>query len=155
MNKISLIAVGLLRSKALKALEQDYVSRLKYYTDLSIIEIKESALADTDPAKYHRETARLIQAKVAPTDYVLVLDPKGKAFSSETLSAHLSSLPLNGKRLVFLIGGSIGLSDALRSQAHGTISFSSLTFPHMLFRIIFLEQLYRVFTILKKEKYHK
>ncbi|MCR5295536.1 MAG: 23S rRNA (pseudouridine(1915)-N(3))-methyltransferase RlmH, partial [Lachnospiraceae bacterium] len=102
-----------------------------------------------------KEGSRILSA-VEERDYVLALAIRGRSFSSEALAAHLEALRLGGKSsIAFVIGGSLGLSPEVLERADEQISFSELTFPHQLMRVILLEQIYRSFRIARNEPYHK
>ena len=95
-------------------------------------------------------------SKIRPSDYVITLEIQGKSLSSPELASKIESLSVSGKsNIVFVIGGSLGLSDNVSSRADFKLSFSSMTFPHQMMRIILLEQVYRSFKIIRNETYHK
>ena len=94
--------------------------------------------------------------KIRPSDYVVSLEINGKSFSSEKLAEHMEKLTISGKSSVlFVIGGSLGLSREVSDRADLKLSFSAMTFPHQMMRVILLEQIYRAFKIMKNEAYHK
>lgn len=157
---ITLVTVGKLKERYWRDAVCEYVKRLGKYCRLQIIEVRESALranaspADEDITK--TSEGREILGKIKPTDYVITLEIKGKPLSSTELAEHIGSLALSGKsNVVFVIGGSLGLSAEVSKRADLKLSFSSMTFPHQMMRVILLEQIYRSFKILKNETYHK
>lgn len=146
---IKIICIGNLKEKYLIETSKEYLKRLQSYTKLEIIEIseqKENAIIESN---------KIIE-KINKKDYLILLDINGKQYSSEELSQKIEKLFLyDNSNVTFIIGGSTGVSDKLKEMCNEVISFSKLTFPHQLFRIILLEQLYRSFKIMKNETYHK
>lgn len=133
-----------------------YLRRLEHYCNLELIEIpalKHSGKISTE--EQCKLEGELQLAKIIATDRLILLDDKGKAFSSQGLAGWLEKQQSAGyKRLVFLIGGPFGFSEKIRERAHEKISLSQLTFSHQMVRIILAEQLYRAFSIIRGEKYH-
>lgn len=157
MMQITLLAVGKCRQAGFREAAEDYARRLKHYAAYEEIDVREARAAAHVPIEdvRRREGERLLEA-VPANAHVVVLDPTGRPCTSEAFARRLSDLALAGKsRLAFLIGGAFGLSAAVRDRADWRLSLSSLTFPHELARVILLEQIYRAFTILRGEKYHK
>ena len=154
--KIKLIVVGKTNANYLKEGENEYFQRLKHYVrfDETIIpDIKNSKNLSKSDLK--NKEGKLILSKIDNSDEVVLLDDKGKMFSSIDFSSYLSEKMIRGtKSLVFVIGGAFGFSDAVYERANSKISLSKMTFSHQMVRLIFKEQLYRAFTILKGEKYH-
>ena len=157
---ITILAVGKLKEKYWRDAAGEYAKRLGKYCRLQITEIKESLLpanasaADEEAVKL-AEGADIL-SKIKPADYVVTLEIKGKALSSEALAKHIDELAVNGKSsVVFIIGGSLGLSAEVSKRADLKLSFSAMTFPHQMMRIILLEQIYRSFKIIRNEAYHK
>ncbi len=146
---IKIICVGNLKEEYLIEASTEYIKRLQSYTKLKIIEMpdqKENLIIESNK----------IMEKINKKDYLILLDINGKQYDSEELSKKIEDLFLYGdSNITFIIGGSTGVSDELKEICNEIISFSKLTFPHQLFRIIFLEQLYRCFKIMKNETYHK
>lgn len=158
--KITILAVGKIKEKFYTAAIQEYSKRLSRYCKLEIIEVPDEKTPDH--ASPHEED--LIRAKegerlrryIADGAYVLALAIEGKQASSEEFSDKLHQLGLQGvSHLVFLIGGSIGLAADLLQEADEKLSFSKMTFPHQLMRVVLLEQVYRAFRIMHGEPYHK
>lgn len=145
--KVRLICVGSMTSNSMKGVLDDYRSRLTHYVDLDIIEVKESKT--DDPI----EEALLIQKVLDPRGKTIALTLEGKSYTSEAFANLINDhQTYQSEPLQFLIGGSNGLAEELKINP---MSFSSFTFPHQLMRVIFLEQLYRAFKIIKNEPYHK
>jgi 23S rRNA (pseudouridine1915-N3)-methyltransferase len=160
MMKIHVVAVGKLKEKYLQEGIAEYAKRLSGYCSLEITQVPDEqaaekmSLAQEEQVK-EREGERLLR-HVQDDSYVIVLDIRGKMLSSEELSDKLASLALSGQsQLAFIIGGSLGLTPAVLERAQFRLSFSHLTFPHQLMRLILLEQLYRTFKINRGEPYHK
>jgi 23S rRNA (pseudouridine1915-N3)-methyltransferase len=146
MKTINIICVGNLRERYWREAGGEYSKRIQKYCDLNITEIKESDRA---------QESSFILKKIEPRSYVFVCDICGNKYSSTKFAALISEkLELNTS-LTFIIGGSDGVSEEVKKQANMLLSFSDMTFPHQMFRIFLLEQIYRSFKILKNEKYHK
>ncbi|MBQ6496463.1 MAG: 23S rRNA (pseudouridine(1915)-N(3))-methyltransferase RlmH [Firmicutes bacterium] len=157
---ITVIAIGKLKEKYWQDAVKEYSKRLGAYCRLNIVELKESPLpanpsaADEEAVK--RAEGEEILSKIAKSDYVITLEIKGKALSSEQLAAKINDLGIEGKSsIVFVIGGSLGLSADVSKRADFKLSFSAMTFPHQMMRVILLEQIYRSFKINRNETYHK
>lgn len=158
--KITLITVGKLKEKYLKLGIEEYAKRLSAYCKLSFIEIADEkapenlSMKEMDMVKA-KEGQRIL-AKIKPQSYVIALAIEGKTYTSEQLSQHLSHLMLHGKSdLIFIIGGSLGLHEAVIQRADENLSFSKMTFPHQLMKLILVEQLYRSYKIIEGSPYHK
>ncbi|NLT94102.1 MAG: 23S rRNA (pseudouridine(1915)-N(3))-methyltransferase RlmH [Clostridia bacterium] len=157
---IKIIAVGKLKEKYLKEGIAEYLKRLKPYAKVEIIEVpEEKEPANASPADEimikNREGERILE-KVKPGSYLIALAIEGKQLSSEELADKLDNLALEGKSdIAMVIGGSLGLSDKVLGRADFKLSFSKMTFPHQLMRLILMEQIYRAFKIIKGEPYHK
>lgn len=145
---IKLITVGKIKEKYLKEAIQEYEKRLTKYTKLKIIEIPDYEYNSK------QEEAKEIM-KYINNDYIIVLDINGLEMDSIEFSKYLDKKMITYPNITFIIGGSYGVDDSIYKIANDRISFSKLTFPHQLFRVIFLEQLYRVYKILHNEAYHK
>lgn len=148
---IRVVCVGKLKEKYWQEALAEYAKRLSAYCDFSVTEVKEDPRDDID-----KEGAALL-AKIGEREYVISLEVEGRARSSEDLAAHLQGLMTRGAggAITFLIGGSNGLSAAVQSRADESLSFSRMTFPHQMMRVILAEQIYRSFKILRGETYHK
>jgi 23S rRNA (pseudouridine1915-N3)-methyltransferase len=145
--KLRVLWVGKTKNPNIAKLCADYASRIEHFLPLNIVEVKE-------PKGGMRAEAEKILAALGDSDRVVVLDPKGKAFTSEQLAKflqqHMTSDP---RRLTFVIGGYEGLADSVKSRADLQWSLSSLTFTHDLTRVVLLEQLYRSLSIIKNHPY--
>lgn len=158
--KITVLTVGKIKEKYFTAALAEYSKRLGRYCRLEIIEVQDEKTPDKAPEAINlqikeKEGERLL-ANMKEDAYVIALAIQGKELSSEQLAQKISQLTLNGKsHITFVIGGSLGLSDAVLKRADYQLSFSPMTFPHQLMRVILLEQIYRVFKINSGEPYHK
>jgi 23S rRNA (pseudouridine1915-N3)-methyltransferase len=153
---IKLIAIGKTDSKELQLLIDTYIGRLKHYIkfELCIIpDIKNSKNFSEDQQKI--KEGELILKELKPTDQVIILDEKGKEYTSVGFSEFLQKKMNSGcKQLVLIIGGPYGFSEEVRKKAISKISFSKMTFSHQMIRLFVVEQLYRGFSILRNEPYH-
>ena len=157
---ITVICIGKLKEKYWTAAIDEYSKRLKGYCSLDIIELKEARLPDkAGPAEelaVKEAEGEEILKKIKDNQYVITLEVKGKMLSSEKLAEKIDALGLDGNsNIVFVIGGSLGLSAAVSKRANFKLSFSEMTFPHQMMRVILLEQVYRAFKINRNEAYHK
>jgi 23S rRNA (pseudouridine1915-N3)-methyltransferase len=157
---ITVISVGKLKEKYLKEAIQEYSTRLTKYCKLDIIEVPDEkapenmSAAEEDIVKL--KEGQTILKHIKDDTYVTALAIQGKQLSSEKFAALISDLGLRGKsNIAFVIGGSLGLSEEVLKRADYHLSFSAMTFPHQLMRVILLEQVYRGFRIIKGEPYHK
>ncbi len=154
-DKIVVAAVGKLRRREWKALQEDYLQRLQRYTDVRLVEVKDAVgHGYPDVVAMRREGEQLLKASAAARRRIL-LTSDGKEMSSEGLAAFIQVQMETYDQIAFLIGGPLGFADEVSNSADACLSLSRLTFPHELARIVFLEQLYRAFTILRGHKYHK
>jgi len=157
MSKIRIIVVDRTRASFLKEGEEVYLSRLRNYAPVEWIQVKPAKISKgRNTEEILGEEAREIKRHILPRDYVIALDRTGRQYDSEELAAWLEGL--FGKAtgsLSFVIGGPLGLSGQITRQAKGVLSLSRLTLTHEMTRLVLLEQLYRAFTILRGEKYHK
>lgn len=158
--QISIITVGKLKEKYLREGIEEYSKRLSAYCKLQLIEVsdekapEEMSAAEMEQVK--RKEGERILAQIKQDQYVIALAIEGQMWSSEKLSAEMDKLALHGKsQIAFVIGGSLGLSDAVLKRADSLLSFSKMTFPHQLVRLMLLEQVYRGFRISRGEPYHK
>jgi len=153
---IRLIAIGKTDDKHLLALIDDYVRRLSFYVkfELDILpDIKNAK--NLSEAQQKEKEGEAILARVQTSDYLMLLDERGKSFSSVGFADELQKRMNSGVRtLVFVIGGPYGFPETVYRRANGMLSLSALTFSHQMVRLFFVEQLYRGFTILKGEPYH-
>lgn len=155
MMHITLLTVGKCRHAGFRAAAQDYAQRLKHYAVFSETEIREERATIPVSEVLRKEGERLLQA-IPSGAYVVVLDPEGQPCASEAFAKCLSNLALQGKnRLIFVIGSAFGLSPEVRHRASWILSLSAMTLPHELARVLILEQIYRAYTIMRGENYHK
>ena len=160
---IEIICTGKLKEKYWQDAAAEYIKRLSRFCKPVITELPEVRLAGSSEAdeKAVIETeSRAVFSKLGRADraqtYVIALDVRGRELSSEALAEKISGLALEGKsHIVFVIGGSLGLSDELLNACDMRLSFSPMTFPHQLMRVVLLEQIYRAFKINAGETYHK
>ena len=154
--KIKLIVVGKTSAKYLLEGEKEYEKRLSNYIkyeEIIIPDIKKSVKLSENELK--KKEGQLILGKLENSDHVILLDDKGKLFSSIQFSEFLQQkMNRSLKSLVFVVGGAFGFSDEVYQRANGKLSLSKMTFSHQMVRLIFKEQLYRGFSILRGEKYH-
>lgn len=144
---IKIICIGKLKENYLNELVNDYSKRINKYHKLNIIELKDSDI---------EFEGNLILKNLTNSDYVISLDKEGKKLNSIEFKETLENLFNEGKsNIIFIIGGSTGISKKVLNLSNEIFSFSSLTFPHGLFRGILLEQIYRTFKIINNESYHK
>jgi len=157
---ITLITVGKIKEKYLREAIAEYKKRLSRYCKLDIIELQDEKTPDNASAKdeeiIKNKEGQLILKYIKDNMHVVALDLKGKMLSSEELSGFIKDLGVKGEsNIAFLIGGSLGLSESVLNRANYRLCFSKMTFPHQLFRVMLLEQIYRGFRIMKGEPYHK
>lgn len=159
MMKITVIALASLKEKYLKDAAAEYIKRLRTYCDLKVIELdpirlpEKASLAEISSA-LERE-AELIAKKIPAGDFVVPLCIEGKQLSSEEFANVLDKEINIGRGITFIIGSSCGLADNIKRRGDLKLSFSKMTFPHQLFRVMLLEQLYRAFKIISGGAYHK
>ena len=151
---LRLICVGKIKDKHLKALIDDYIEKINHYHKLEVIEVKDETIKDNDKAVLDIEAERVL-SKINNDDYVILLDLHGKTIDSVSLANKIDKLFINNSKIDFVIGGSLGLGQALIDRANERIKLSDLTFLHQMTRLIILEQIYRSFKILHNEIYHK
>jgi 23S rRNA (pseudouridine1915-N3)-methyltransferase len=153
--RITLLMVGKTSSTEIKAITADYLKRINHYMKMEEIIVEGTGSKTTDVNKVKDIEGDALLKKINPTDYVILLDDKGKEFSSVQFAQRLEGLFNQGmKNICFVIGGAYGFSEKVYQRANGKISLSRLTFSHQIVRAIFLEQLYRAFTIINNEPYH-
>ena len=154
--KIILIQVGSTVDKYLNIGVNEYSNRLKHYTRFETLEIKDIKNAgrlSRDELK--KKEASEISSRLNNSDYVVLLDERGKEFTSEKFATFIQDRMNSGvKRVVFIIGGAFGFSEEIYQRANNKISLSQMTFSHRMIRLLFTEQLYRAHTILRGEPYH-
>ncbi len=157
---INIVAVGKIKEKYLKLGIDEFSKRLSKYCKLSVTEIPDEKAPENMSEKQaqmvrDKEGQKILSA-VKDNSYVITLEIGGKMLSSEELAGKLENLAVTGKSdITFIIGGSIGLSEDVMKRSNYALSFSKMTFPHQLMRVILFEQVYRSFRINKGEPYHK
>lgn len=159
MIKITLIALGKLKEKYLSEAVLEYKKRLSRYCDLKIIEIEPQRLPDK-PSDSEIETAlekeaQQILKNIPSENFTVALCVEGKGMSSPDFAKKIDGRIAMGKNVTFIIGSSYGLSEKIKKASHFRLSVSEMTFPHQLFRVMLLEQLYRAFKINEGSAYHK
>ena len=147
---IKIICIGKIKEKYFKDAIKEYQKRISKYSKLEIIELSDY---NYDKEKTIYEEGKNILSKISEKDYVVTLEISGNKLDSIELSKFIDSNI--SKNIVFVIGGSYGLSRDVIKRSNYKLSFSNLTFPHQLFRVILLEQIYRSFKIINNESYHK
>ena len=156
MLKIKIIVVDRTRSEFLKQGESFYMKRLKRYAQTEWVETKPVGIKKgRSTFGILKEEGDSIAKKLVIRDYIIALDRSGNAYDSEELAARIEKLSLTNGRLTFVVGGPLGLSKTILNRSHEIFSLSRLTLTHEMSRLLLLEQLYRAFTIIKGEKYHK
>ncbi len=157
---ISLLTIGKLKEKYLKQGIDEYLKRLTAYAKVDVIELPDEKapeqLSDIEMEQVKNKEGERLLAKISPDTYVIALAIEGKQRSSEELAEMIDKLATYGKsKIAFVIGGSLGLSKDVLNRADEKLSFSKMTFPHQLMRLILLEQVYRAYRINRNEPYHK
>lgn len=150
---IKLITIGAIKEKYLKDAISEYQKRLQKYTNLEIIELKDEGLVEIDKA-LHLEGEK-IKKHLNDRDYIITLEVEGKQLDSIEFAEKIEKIQLESSNIVFIIGGSYGLSNEIKAKSKLHLSVSKMTFPHQLFRVILLEQIYRAYKIMNNESYHK
>lgn len=158
--KIEVISVGKVREKYIKLGIDEFKKRLQAYCSLALIEVSDEQapenLSTKELAIVKQKEGERILAKIKQDAYVIALDIEGVNWSSEQLAEEIEQLSFQGKNnITFIIGGSNGLSPEVLARANQRLSFSKMTFPHQLMKLILLEQVYRGFKIMRGEPYHK
>lgn len=154
-GRITIAAVGKMRTRHWLAAQDDYLKRLRHYTTVDLIEVKDVVgRGIPDEQAMTREGEQLLAA-AGRANRTIVLDPTGRQLTSPELAAALQAWLEQAGEVAVLIGGPLGFAPDVRAAAHESLSLSPLTFTHELARVIWLEQLYRAFTILHGEPYHK
>ena len=150
---IKIITVGTLKEKYLQEAIKEYSKRLQKYTNLEIIEVKDEGVVE--PQKAIEIESSRIEKYLNNKDYVITLEIEGKEYSSPEFAEKIRNTLIENSNITFILGGSYGLSDSIKERSNMHLSFSKMTFPHQLFRVILLEQIYRAYKINNNESYHK
>lgn len=150
---IKIICVGKLKENYLKDAVYEYIKRISKYTKIDIFEVDDISIGNTDNIlkKEENQIFRLIDNK----DFIITLEIEGNKLNSIDFAKKIDSIFINYSNITFIIGGSYGLSDTIKNLSNYKLSFSDFTFPHQLFRVMLLEQIYRAFKINNNEEYHK
>ena len=148
---IKIICVGKIKDSNLKSLIDDYYKRITKYTSIQIIELKDENENYDEMKKESKEIENYLDSK----SYNIALDRLGKNIDSINFSKLINKTFISYPNINFIIGGSLGIDKSILDKCNIVLSFSSLTFPHQLFRLMLLEQIYRSFKILNNERYHK
>lgn len=149
---ITIITVGKIKEKYIKEGINDYLKRISKYTKIELIELDDESFDKTKTLKIESEK---ILKKINPKSYIITLEIDGKESSSIELANLIEKTTSINSNITFIIGGSYGLDDSIKNISNYKLSFSKMTFPHQLFRLIFLEQIYRSYKIINNEEYHK
>lgn len=150
---IKIICVGKLKEKYWTMAIEEYQKRMQKYTKVEIIELMDEKTDDKVVAL--RKEKEQILKHVNPKDYIITLEIDGEEYDSLTFSRKLDQIEMKNPNITFIIGGSFGLDNEIKNLSNEKISFSKLTFPHQLFRVMLLEQIYRAYKIRNNESYHK
>ena len=150
---IKIICVGKIKEKYFVDAINEYIKRIEKYTKIEIVELSDVTVGEPD--KCIKNEALKIKEKIKPKDYIVALDIDGKSYDSVGFSLMIKNKQELYQNIVFIIGGSYGLCEELKKSCHERVSFSKLTFPHQMFRVILTEQIYRAYKILNNEEYHK
>lgn len=158
--KIRIIGIGKIKESYMREAINDYLNRLKPYTQIEIVEVMDEPVSDkpnqSEIDMVKNKEGNKVSKLLKPQDYVIALDLGKKQFRSPEFAKYLEDkFVLGGSNLTFLIGGSYGLSDELKKRANDSITLSEMTFTHQMTRLIILEQIYRAFKINRNETYHK
>ncbi len=156
---ITILCIGKNKDRSLRDLEQEYVRRLQAFDRVEVTELKDEPTPGNDrpleqTQAMDREAARALD-RIRPEDYVILLDLHGTEWDSESFAARLADWRMRGRRLVFVIAGSLGPGAALTARADVRWKLSDLTFTHLMTRVLILEQIYRGFMITAGRPYHK
>lgn len=158
--KITIIAVGKIKADYYTLAIREYSKRLSRYTQLKVLEVADERcpekLSQAEMLDVKNIEGKRILGQIKKDDYVVTLEVAGKAWRSKEFALHISNLEIKGiSEMIFIVGGSLGLSDEVKERAQLALSFSQMTFPHALMRVVLLEQIYRAFRINRNEPYHK
>lgn len=153
---ISIVCVGKIKEKYIIEGINEFLKRMQSFAKMRIIELKEDGNDNNRNLSLEKEGEEILRTLEKIGGYNVLLDIQGKNFSSEEMAEEIERLTVNGVSSInFIIGGSYGVSESVRRASQMKLSFSKMTFPHQLMRLILTEQIYRWFSILKNTKYHK
>lgn len=159
MLTIEIICIGKIKEKYLQEAMSEYCKRLSKYCKLNITELADEKIPDKVNVNLsnqikEKECSKIL-SHIRKDSFIIALDLKGTQFSSENFSKKIDEISMENSHITFIIGGSLGLTSNLLSSCNLKISFSKMTFPHQLFRVLLLEQIFRAFKISNGETYHK
>lgn len=150
---IKLIVIGQIKENYLKDAIEEYKKRISKYTNIEIIEVKDEGLVEAEKAiKLEGEK---INKYLNDKDYIITMEIEGKELTSIEFAKKIDSILIENSNITFIIGGSYGIANEIKNKARMHLSFSKMTFPHQLFRLLLLEQIYRAYKINNNESYHK
>lgn len=158
--KIRILAIGKIKEKYLKEGIEEYISRIRPYSQIEVVEVNDEPIPDS-PNESEIKKAKDLEGKrvlklLKASDYLIGLDLNKKEMTSEDFAKYINDkFVIGGSNISFVIGGSYGLSDELKARCNDSISLSKMTFLHQMTRLILLEQIYRAFKINRNETYHK
>jgi 23S rRNA (pseudouridine1915-N3)-methyltransferase len=147
---IKVICVGKIKEKYLKDAIEEYQKRISKYTKLELLEVPDEAVGNI-----LEKEKNSIMKYISDKDYVITLEIEGKPLTSIDLSKKIEDINIHYSNITFIIGGSYGLDNTIKQRSNFALSFSNMTFPHQLFRVMLLEQIYRSYKIINNESYHK
>ena len=150
---IKIICVGSVKEKYLRDAISEYKNRISRYTKIEIIEVEDVDNRDVNTILLKEKNN--IEKYITNKDYIIVLDINGESVNSLEFSKKIDNIFINYSNITFIIGGSYGIHEDIKNNSNYKLSFSKMTFPHQLFRVILLEQIYRAFKINNNETYHK
>ena len=150
---IKIITVGQIKERYLQDAINEYKKRLSKYTNIEVIEVKDEGLVEE--VKAIKLEAEKIKKHINDRDYIVTLEIEGKQMTSVEFANKIDNILIENSNVDFIIGGSYGLSDDIKNMSRLHLSFSKMTFPHQLFRVLLLEQIYRAYKINNNESYHK
>ena len=150
---IKIITVGQIKEKYLQDAINEYKKRLSKYTNIEVIEVKDEGLVEE--VKAIKLEADKIKKHINDRDYIVTLEIEGKQMTSVEFANKIDNILIENSNIDFISGGSYGLSDDIKNMSRLHLSFSKMTFPHQLFRVLLLEQIYRAYKINNNESYHK
>lgn len=157
--RITIVCVGKVKEKFYREALKEYEKRLSAYIKLTIIEVSDEKVKvenDSEIKIAMDKEGQNILSKIKENQYVITLEILGKRITSEKLAENINNLAIRGKSdVTFVIGGSYGLADSVKNRSNYSLSFSDMTFPHQLMRVILLEQIYRSYRIINNQSYHK
>lgn len=153
---INIICIGKIKEKYILNGIQEFAKRIQAFGKLKIFELKEDGNDTNRSISIEKESKSILETLEKNKGFKILLDIQGKPLSSEEMALQIEKIALNGNNTInFIIGGSYGVSEDIRKSADLRLSFSKMTFPHQLMRLILIEQIYRWFSIIKNTKYHK